>query len=531
MQSIKRIYPVYDYVVIGSGFGGSVAALRLAEKGYSVLVLEEGRRYADDDFPETNNNPFRYFWLPRIGCRGFQRITFFKHAAILGAAGVGGGSINYANTLLKPPEVFFESADLPPSVAWKEELEPFFERCAEMLRPVKCPVETGMDAVLKRAAEKAGVGETWYTEDVAVHFGEPDVLVPDPYFDGRGPERAGCSLCGGCMIGCRNGAKNSLTKNYLYLAESLGVEIRPESKAVDIIPGDEGYTIEYVRPGIFSAQKRQQVRAKGVIFAGGVVGTLKLLFDLKRQGRIAVSQMLGHRVRTNSESLIGVRKHGKEVDYSEGVAITSGTYIDGKTHVEVVRYPKGANALSILTALLTDKRKGVWRPFSMLINMIRHPIRALRTLNPSGWARESIILLVMQTEDNCIKLKAKRRLFGGNKVVSDTEEGSRVVPVYLPQAHRFAREMAADIDAVPLSNIYEVFFNASLTAHILGGCIMGEDESSGVIDTHHRLFGRENLYVVDASVIPANLGVNPVMTIVAFAERAMSLIPAKRDST
>jgi len=384
-----------------------------------------------------------------------------------------------------------------------------------------------MDTVLKKAADETGVGETWYAEDVAVHFGEPDVVVPDPYFDGKGPERAGCSFCGGCMIGCGNGAKNSLVKNYLYFAEALGVEILPESKAVDVIPSKDGYIIEYIRPGLLSAKKRRRIEAKGIVFAGGVVGTLKLLFALQRKGRINVSGMLGHRVRTNSESLIGVRKHGKDVDYSEGVAITSGTYIDEKTHVEVVRYPNGANALSILTALLTDKQKGIWRPLSMFSNMIKHPIRALRTLNPSGWARESIILLVMQTEDNCIRLKAKRRIFGGFKVTSDIEEGSIVVPVYIPQAHNFARTIAKDIEAVPLSNIYEVFFNASLTAHILGGCIMGEDESTGVIDTHHRLFGYENLYVADASVIPANLGVNPVMTIVAFAERAMSLIPEK----
>ncbi len=519
---------MYDYVVIGSGFGGSVSALRLAEKGYSVLILEEGRRYADHDFPKTNNNPFRYFWMPRLGCRGFQRITFFKHAAVLGAAGVGGGSINYANTLLKPKDEFFESRDLPSSVSWKNELAPFFDLCAQMLRPVKCPALTGMDTVLKNAAEKAGVKQTWYMEDVAVHFGEPDVKAPDPYFGGKGPQRAGCNFCGGCMIGCRNGAKNSLMKNYLYFAEALGVEILPESKAVDIIPREDGYTIEYLRPGLISKGKRKRIEAKGVVFAGGVVGTVKLLFALQRAGRITVSEMLGHKVRTNSESLIAVRKHGKDVDYSEGVAITSGTYIDEKTHVEVVRYPKGANALSILTALLTDKRKGIWRPLSMLANVFRHPLGALKALNPAGWARETIILLVMQAEDNCIRLKAKRRIFGGLKVVSDIEEGSAVVPVYIPQAHEFARNIASDIGAAPLSNIYEVFFNASLTAHILGGCVMGEDASSGVIDSSHRLFGYEDLYVVDASVIPANLGVNPVMTIVAFAERAMSLIPDKR---
>jgi len=237
-----------DYLVIGSGFGGSVSALRLAQKGYSVLVLEEGRRYADADFKKTNNNPFSYFWMPRLGCRGFQRITLFRHAAILGAAGVGGGSINYANTLLEPKDGFFESPDLPASVSWKQELAPHFETCRDMLRPAKCPAETKMDSVLKNAADKAGVGRTWYAEDVAVHFGEPDVEVPDPYFGGKGPARTGCSLCGGCMIGCRNGAKNSLVKNYLYFAEEVGVKVLPESKVVDLVKRENGYSVAYVRP-------------------------------------------------------------------------------------------------------------------------------------------------------------------------------------------------------------------------------------------------------------------------------------------
>lgn len=500
--------------------------MRLAEKGYSVIVLEEGRRYADTDFRKTNNNPFRYFWMPRLGCRGFQRLTFFKHAAVLGAAGVGGGSINYANTLLRPPEVFYDSKDLPKSVSWKEELAPFFETAEKMLRPATCPVETASDAALKKAARSAGVADSWYPENVAVHFGEPDVEQPDPYFGGKGPSRTGCSFCGGCMIGCRNGAKNSLVKNYLYFAEAAGVKILPESRVVDVKKTGDGYRVTCVRPGLFTPRKRR-VDAKAIVFAGGVIGTLKLLLSLQQKGRVSVSPMLGHKVRTNSESLIGIRKHGKEVDFSEGVAITSGVYIDKNTHVEVVRYPAGANALSILTTVLTDKRKGFPRPLALLANVLRHPLRALRAINPAGWARESIILLVMQSVDNCIRLKARRRIAGGVKIVSDVEDNSPLSPVYIPQAYDFARTIAADLMATPLSNIYEVFFNTSLTAHILGGCIMGEDESSGVIDTNHRLFGYDDLYVVDASVIPANLGVNPVMTILAFAERAMSLIPER----
>ncbi len=519
----------YDYIIIGSGFGGSVSAMRLAEKGYSVLVIEEGKWFEDEDFPKTNNNIFKFFWFPRLFCNGFQRITFLKHAAILGASGVGGGSINYANTLLKPPDKFYKSAELPEDIDWEKELNPNFDKCAYMLGKTENTFFTKMDEALLETAKESKVEDSFYMENVGVFFGEEDKEVEDPYFKGEGPSRTGCNNCAGCIIGCRTGAKNVLLKNYLYFALKNGAEIEAEQKVTDVIPTDKGYTVITHRSTSPFVRTKKMYFAKNIIFSAGVIGNMKLLFSLKHRGKIDISDSLGRNVRTNSESLIGVRKKGKETNFSEGVAITSGIYLDEKTHIEVVRYPKGANIMSIITTLLTEKSRGIWRLFSLIGNMFRHPLTAVQALNPAGWARQSIILLVMQTEDNRIKIIGKKSIFGNIKLVSGVEENAEIAPVYIPQAYDFAKKMARIINGIPLSNIYEVIFNSPLTAHILGGCGIAENKDKGVIDTNHKLFGYDNLYVVDASVIPANLGVNPVMTIVSLAERAMSKIPKKTE--
>lgn len=517
----------YDYIVIGSGFGGSVSAMRLAEKGYDVLILEEGKHRRDTDFPKSNNNPFKFFWFPKIFCRGYQRIDFFRHLAVLGGCGVGGGSIIYANSLLVPEDAVFQGSDFPKGVDWKDDLAPFYKTASRMLGKTENPVRTQMDDLMKEGAEEKKRGDTFHFVDIGVYFGEPEITVPDPYFKGEGPERTGCNLCAGCMVGCRIGAKNSLAKNYLHFAQKFGAIIEAQRRVIDVSKDGGEWVVSACKSTGLLPSKKYKYRAKNVIVSAGVIGSLKLLFELKRKKRVEISDRLGWAVRSNSESLIGVRKPGRDVNLAEGVAITSAVYIDDTTHIQAVRYPKGSNAMSLISTFLTEKNKGVFRPLTMLKNTILHPIKTFKVLNPIGWAKQTVILLVMQTEDNRIRLTAKRNLLGGMKLASRLEGGKKKAPVYIPQANEFAKRMAAKMKGIPLSCVYEVFFDTPLTAHILGGCVVGSDKNAGVIDANHKLFGYDNFYVVDASAIPANLGVNPALTIAAMAERAMDKIDFK----
>lgn len=512
---------LYDFAIVGLGFGGSVAAMRLAEKGYRVLALEEGRWYRDQDFPPHNRNPFRYIWDPRLLMGGYFKIHFFKGLGLLGGAGVGGGSLIYANVHLVPPDPFFQG--FPPGKAWREELMPFYERAKFMLGTTPCPVETRADEALKEAAAKLGVEETFHPVDVGVFFGEPGVLSPDPYFRGLGPDRVGCTLCGNCMTGCRVGAKNTLLKNYLYFAQKYGAHIVPLRRVVDILRDREGYTLEAVNPLVPLPVKRYRYRARKVVLAAGVVGTLKLLFALGHRGRLDLPPELGRGVRTNSESLLGVRKPGEDVNFSEGLAITSGIYLDPVTHVEVVRYGEGSDGLAPLAFPLTEAPTPWARLKALVEELIRSPGRTLRSLRPRDWARECIILLVMQTVDNVLKMESRKGITGRLKLKIAPEEGQERAPVVIPGAQEFARTMARALDAVAFTNIYEALFNSSFTAHILGGCCMGK-----VVDEEFKLMGYNDFFVVDASVIPANLGVNPSLTITALAEYAMEKIPFQK---
>jgi cholesterol oxidase len=509
-----------DYVVIGSGFGGSVSALRLSEKGYSVIVLEKGRRLGAADFPKTNWNLKKWMWWPKMGWRGPFKMTFLRHVTVLSGVGVGGGSLVYANTLPVPKRPFFTSLSWAHLADWEAELKPHYEMALHMLGAAPNPNFYEGDLALKSIAEEMGRGDHFHTVNTSVYYGEPGVTVPDPYFDGKGPDRTGCIHCARCMIGCKDNAKNTLDKNYLYLAEGLGCEVRADSQVFDVRPlSGGGYEIDY-RQTAEGADRR--VRARGVIISGGVMGTLPLLLKLKASSLPKLSDRLGETIRTNSESIIHVTSLDKTKDLAQGVAITSIVHIDDDSHIEIVRGPKGSGFWRFLSGLHTSGSNGMVRLINAGLGMMRHPIRFIRALTVRDFAKSSQILLFMQTLDSTLRFGRGR--FGGlTSSVSTGEAPKASIPMATEIANRFAEK----VDGVPLSLFTETLLNIPTTAHILGGCCMGKDASEGVIDKDNRVFGYENMYVADGSMISANPGVNPSLSITALAERAMSKIPAK----
>ena len=521
----------FDFIVVGSGFGGSVSALRLAEKGYSVGVLEAGKLYRPDDFPKTNWNVFKHLWAPGLRCFGILRISLLSDVLILSGAGVGGGSLVYANTLLEPPEAFFNDPQWAHLADWKERLAPHYRTAREMLGSAENPKSTPADEALRQAADNLGYGDTFRMQEVGVFFGEPEVTVEDPYFNGDGPQRTGCHFCGGCMVGCRHNAKNTLDKNYLYLAQKLGAQLFPETTASLIRQGPEGeYLVDCYRTTSPVRGGKRTFKARNLVLSAGALGTTNLLLKCKEEGTLPeLSGMLGCRVRTNSETLTGATARTGKVDYSEGVAITSSVYPDEVTHVEPVRYPPGSDLLSFLASIQTESGTPWKRPFKWLWNMITHPLDAFRVIWPFGWARRSIILLVMQTLDNSIRVFRKRRWWWPftKGLVSTAENQREKVPVTIPQAQPLTRELGKAMNGVPQNALNEIMLNTAITAHILGGCAIGADPESGVIDSQNRVFGYQGLYVADGSMMPANLGVNPSLTITAITEHAMSHIPEK----
>lgn len=515
---------LYDYIVIGSGFGGSVSALRLAEKGYSILVIEQGKRYQTEDFPKSNWNLRKYFWFPKFALYGIQAMTLLKDVFILHGTGVGGGSLVYANNLLVPPKKIFDDPHWG-GKDWNEKLAPYYKIAQKMLGATPSKVVTKADNILKDCAAEIGKADTFHVNDVGIYFGEENVTVPDPYFNGEGPDRTGCTLCGGCMVGCRYGAKNTLDKNYLYLAEKLGVEIISETKVVDVkIDPNDQYKITTKKvTGLFKGKKH--FRSKGVIFAGGVMGTVPLLHKCKDMGSLPnISDKLGDVVRTNSETLVGVKANDDE-DYSKGIAITSGIYPDEHTHIETVRYAKGQDAMSGFATILTDGKSGIPRQLSYITAIIRHPIQFIKSFWPFRWAEKTTILLVMQTISNYMRFEYKRRWWLlGKKSVNTNWHTNERVPSYIPVANDFARRFSKKVNGLPFSVLPEVLFDTSSTAHILGGCIMSDSPEKGVIDYKGKVHGYDNLYIVDGSIVPANLGVNPSLTITALAEYIMDEI-------
>ncbi|MEV0809960.1 GMC family oxidoreductase [Micromonospora sp. NPDC050200] len=525
----------YDVVVIGSGFGGSVSALRLAEKGYTVGVLEAGRRFADDEFPQTSWRARRFLWAPRLGCYGLQRITLLRSAdrkagggvMVLSGAGVGGGSLVYANALYEPLDAFYDDPQWRGVTDWRDELARHYDQAKRMLGVTTYPVDTGADRVMRRVAERMGVGHTFHATPVGVHIGRPGQRVPDPYFGGVGPGRTGCTHCGSCLTGCRLGAKNTLVKNYLWLAERLGVDVHPLTTVTAVRPAPGGgYEVHTERTGAWLRKRRQVVHADQVVLAAGALGTQRLLHEMKATGALpGLSPRLGELTRTNSEAILGAsvprrRARAQRLDLTEGVAITSSFHPDPQTHIEPVRYGRGSNAMGLLQSLLVDG--GPRRVRRWLGSLVRQPGTAARMLSVRGWSERTVIALVMQSVDNSLTTRFRRGPFG-RRLVCGPGHGAPN-PTWIPAGNHAVRLLAQEIGGTPGGALTEPF-NIPMTAHILGGAVIGASPADGVVDPWHRVYGHPGLHVVDGAAVSANLGVNPSLTITAQAERAMSFWP------
>lgn len=522
-----------DYIVVGSGFGGSVSAMRLSQKGYSVLVIEAGKKWNAEDFADVNWNVRKYLFNPILGCYGIQRMNFFRDVLILSGAGVGGGSLNYANTLYIPPDIFFEKASVR-RLGGKDAILPYYQLAQNMLGAVTNPVMTVQDELIQAEAEEIGCGHTFRSTPVGVYFGKRGYKSQDPYFEGEGPQRIGCELCGKCMTGCKKDAKNTLDKNYLYFAERFGAQILPEHQVVDILPlsddGSAGYQVRTKRTtGLFGKRAGKIFHCRGIVLSAGALGTINLLLSLKEKNRLPkLSDHIGKVVRTNSEVIVSAQDKSGRYDFSQGVAITSSVHLDAHTHIEPVRYAKGDDFMAYLAVLLTDGGGRIPRQIRYIMNIIKHPLDFLRLLYPFGWASRSLILLVMQTHDNYISLFRKRSLLPPFiKSLSSSQASIKRNPVYIQIANDFCRRLARRINGIPTSVITEVLMNAPLTAHIMGGCSISSSPEKDVIDEENRVKGYTNMIIADGSQIPENLGVNPALSITALSERAMSFIPPK----
>ena len=519
--------PDYDVLVIGSGFGGSVTALRLTEKGYRVGVLEAGQRFTDETLPKNSWDTRNFIWAPKLGCKGIQRIHLLKDCVILAGAGVGGGSLNYANTLYEPLQPFYDDPQWAHITDWRDELAPHYAQAKKMLGVVTNPTITPSDLEMQRLAEQFGKAHTYHPTPVGVFFGrdgeqEPGRPVPDPFFGGAGPERTGCIQCGECMTGCRHGAKNTLMTNYLYLAEKQGAKIHPLTTVTDVLPGrDGGYEVHTSRTGAWFGGTGDVFTADQVVFCAGTYNTQKLLHKLRATSLPKISKRLGYLTRTNSESLLGVRIDKPKRDYTEGVAITSSWHPDEHTHIEPCRYGKGSNAMGLLNTIMTNggTRRSRWAQFLMAI--LRNPLK-LRLLIPRRWSERVIILLVMQTLNNSITVRRKTSRFGSR--LTTAQGDGEPNPTWIPVANQAAEQLAANVGG-DAGGTWGDLMNIPMTAHFIGGCAIGDTADTGVIDAYQRLYGYPGLHVADGSTLSANLGVNPSLSITAQAERAASLWP------
>jgi cholesterol oxidase len=523
----------FDWIVVGSGFGGSVSALRLAEKGYSVAVLECGKRFRDEDFPKSTWDLRRYFWAPRLGLRGIFRLTPFKDVSVVSGCGVGGGSLGYANTLYVPPSEFFKDPQWADLADWEAELAPHYAEAQRMLGVVVHERDDPADQLLREYGEHLGVGETYQKTPVGVYLDNPGQTVSDPFFGGEGPDRTGCMQCGRCMVGCPHGAKNTLVKNYLWLAENRGVEVRPDRTVTEIRPlgpddGSEGYAVTSERSGLLRGRGVRTLRARGVVVSAGPLGTNKLLQRCRLGGALPrISNRLGELVRTNSESILAVTvPEDYPDDLTTRVAITSSIYPDPHTHIETVTYGKAGNSMSALYTLMVGDGTRVTRPLKLLAQILRHPGRFAKVLFPRNWSSRTIIVLVMQTLDNAIALRPTLKRSGDVRLQTE-QDPERPMPTFIPAANDAAEWLAKRTGGIAQSSTTEALMNIPTTAHILGGAVIGHSPEDGVVDSGQRVFGYENLLVCDGAAVPANVGVNPSLTITALAEHAMSEIPPK----
>ena len=521
----------YDVIIIGSGFGGSVPALRLSEKGYRVAILEQGRRVSPSDMRAADRSLRNLFWIPQIGFRGFFVQQFFRHVGIVGGVGVGGGSLVYAAVLLKPGNAFFEDrAWTGLGIDWKEDLSMHFDTAAAMLGRTTNPDHGKMDDWLRATAEAMGAGDTFGPVPQGIYFGKAGKTEPDPFFDGAGPERTGCTRCGGCLTGCADGSKNSLDTNYLYLAEQLGAEILPERKAVSIRPLEGGgYEVQTVNP-LRRWERHSPIRAQRVIVAAGVVGTLDLLLKCRDELRTLpkISPRLGDVVRTNSEAIVAALSPNPDDDLTHGAAISSHFYANPHTHITQNRFPPGYDFMRWYMGPLTNGPRAFSRALRTIAGIVLQPVRTLRALFARNWHKRITVLTVMQNLDSQIAFRRGRRLFWPFKPLLHSNAGpGGGTPAYIPEANEAARKLAEHIGGTAHNNVLESIGNASVTAHILGGCAIAGGPEAGVIDIDHQVFGYPGLFVTDASAIPANVGVNPALTITALAERFSARFPPK----
>lgn len=518
----------FDVLIIGSGFGGSVSALRLTEKGYRVGVLEAGRRFTENDFPKTSWRLNRFLFFPRLGLTGLQRIHALPNVLILAGAGVGGGSLVYANTLYRPTERYFNDPQWSEITDWKSELAPWYDQAERMLGVTTNPYFTNSDKAMKEVADEMGVGHTFKMAPLGVHFGnKPGELVSDPYFGGVGPDRISCLQCGGCMTGCRHNAKNTLPKNYLGLAEGAGTEVFALTTVTSIAEVNGKWRVLARKSNSLLGRKRS-FTADEVIIAAGTYNTQKLLHKMKSNGTLPkISERLGELSRTNSESLVGAIMPSTTIDFSHGAAITSSFFPDENTHVEPVRYGKGSNLMGLLQTAMTDGASAKMRRKQWLRTVITKPSLIATILNVKRWSERTVIALVMQDVDSAIKVRSKRGIFGWR--LTSVNDSARPNATYIPAANETARRIANRYGGIAGGHIGDLV-NAPFTAHFVGGCVIGKDSAEGVIDPYHRVWNYPTLHVIDGSTITANLGVNPSLTITAQAERAISLWPNKGDA-